>query len=438
MKPITLIWIGFFLIGLCFPLLAQPDGKTYTLDQLYQKALDHAEKIGIAEEEVAVAKYLRKQALSVLIPTLTTFGNYQYYSEKKEADGSLIQPQWDSSYGVAIGQSFTLNGRELTALKIAEQSIERSDYDLHSAKEIYLYNVASAFFDVAKSRQAVQIAQASVKRLTTYKEAVSTRLNLGDVSKTELFRTEAELASANAELLKSQNVQKLARAFLARLTGVDMPIKIVEQEISGTQPEITNLNELIKAAFDHRAELKSDAQSEAIALKQIKYVKGAYWPRVEIKGSYTFFEQDPEAAISLEDSGSIGASLTWDIFDGGLRSSQVSEARSRHKQARLSLEDAKRDVAVQVEEALLNWQTQQSVIASFESSLRYAQENYDASIRLFENGMANSVDVMDANTLLVTSQRQLAEARYNLQLAVLGIERSTGMFLSTIESRIFD
>ncbi len=438
MKPITLFWIGCFVFGLCSPLSAQPDGKAYTLDQLYQAALKHAEKIGIAEEEVAVAKYIRKQALSVLVPTLTTFGNYRYYSEKKEAGGSLIQPQWDSSYGVALGQSFTLNGRELTAFKIAEQSIKKSDYDLRSAKEIYLYNVASAFFDVAKSQQAVQIVQANVKRLTTYKDAVSTRLKLGDVSKTELFRTEAELAGANAELLKSQNVQKLARAFLARLTGVEMPFSIVEPAISAAQPEITDLNELKNRAFDHRAELKSNAENEAIAAKQISYVKGAYWPRVEISGSYTFLDQDPDSEFVLEDSASIGASLTWDIFDGGLRRSQVGEARSRHKQARLTLEDAKRDVAVEVEDALLNWQTQQSVIASFESSLRYAQENYDASIRLFENGMANSVDVMDANTLLVTSQRQLAEARYNLQLAVLGIERSTGMFLSAIENRIFN
>ena len=436
MKPIKLIWIGIFVIGLSGPISAQPVRVEYTLDQLYQAALKNAEKIGMVKEEVSAAKYVRKQALSVLTPTVSTFGNYQHYSEKKEAYGTLLQPRWDSSYGVAVGQSFSLNGRELTALKIAEQDIEKSQYDLQSTKESYLYNVASAFFDVAKSQQAVQIAEANVKRLTTYKNAVEARMKLAEISKPELFRTEAELSSAIAELLKSQNANKLACAFLSRLTRIAIPFSIVETDTAVVQPDVTDLDELKKIAFDHRSELKSDTCSESIAAKQISYTKGLYWPQVELKGTYAFFEQDPDADMTLDDSASVSAGLTWNIFDGGLRKSQVGEARARHRQAGFALEDTKQDIAVEVENALLNWQTQKSVIASFESGLRYAQENYDASIRLFTNGMANSVDVMDANTLLVTSQRQLTEARYNLQLAVLGIKRSTGVFLSEIEHRL--
>jgi outer membrane protein len=101
-----------------------------------------------------------------------------------------------------------------------------------------------------------------------------------------------------------------------------------------------------------------------------------------------------------------------------------------------SLEDARRTVAIQVEEAWRNWKTQQSVIQSFESQLLYATENYTAVTRLFVHGMANSVDVMDANTLLVTSERKLSESRYNLQIDVLGIERSTGVFLDGIRGRL--
>ena len=430
--PFALVFI--MIICLCHPVFAQSVKKAYTLNELYLSALTHAEKIGIAKEAVAIAEFTRKQALSVLIPTASAFGSYQHYSEKKELMGEVIQPEWDGNYGVKIGQSITLNGRELTALRIANQGIEKSNFDLDAAKEKYLYNVATAFFDVAKLHQAILIAEANVVRLTTNKNAVATRLKLGDTSKTELFRIEAELANANATLLENKNQQKLAKAFLARLAGLKRPFEIKEPKISLKRLKATELDELKQMAINNRAELKSYTAAEAISASQVDYAKGAYWPRLSVEGTWMSLEQEPDPV--LKDSASIGANLTVDIFDGGLRKAQIGEARVHQKQARLSLEDAKKDITIEVERTFLNWQTQKSVIVSFESQLRYAKENYDASIQLSEHGMANSVDIIDANTLLVTSQWQLAEARYNLQLAILGMEHSTGVFLTNIEKHI--
>jgi outer membrane protein len=426
------------IISLGKPVFAQPnkqsDKKEYTLNECYISALKHAEKIGIAKEAVAIAEFTRKQALSVLIPTFTALGTYQHYNEKKEAHGNLIQPKWDGSLGVSIAQSVTLNGRELTALHIAEQGIEQSTFDLEVAKESYLYNVASAFFDVAKLYQGVLIAKANVVRLMTYKNALVTRLKLGDTSKTELFRTEAELANADAQLLATKNQHELAKAFLARLTGLNAPFGIKEPQISVMRLKTTELTGLKEVALNNRAELKSYMAAESISAKQVNYAQGAYWPRLGLEGSWIFFEQEPDPM--LKESAWLGANLTFDIFDGGLRKSQLSQARALQKQARLTLDDAKNDINIEVERAYLNWQTQQSVIKSFESQLRYAKENYNASVQLSEHGMANSVDIMDANTLLVTADWQLAEARYNLQLAILGIERSTGVFLTAVERRL--
>lgn len=436
MKSSTLLIISAILIGLCGPVFAGPAGEQYSLDQFYRSALAKAEQIGVSKEAVAIARYTRKQALSVLIPTFTAFGDYTNYGDKKVMEDTIIRQEWDSSYGVSIGQSITLNGRELTALRIAEDGIEKSTFDLDATKESYLFNVATAFFDVAKTQQAILIAKANVARLQTYKNAVATRLSIGEVSKTELFRTEAELASADAHLIEAENMHKLARTFLARLTGLALPFEIVEPEITLDNLNTTELNELKKNAVNNRAELKSFALEAAIAEKQIKWSKGAFWPRLSVEGIWARLDQEPEPEYMPNENTSIGANITMDIFDGGLRSAQVSEARAQQKQAQLSFEDATRNVHIEVEQAYRNWQTQQGIIASLESQLRYAKENYSAFTHLFENGMANSVDIMDANTTLLTAERQLSEARYNLQLSILDLERTSGIFLTTIEGRI--
>ncbi len=435
MKTSTLIFSILVLIGLHVPASpAHAVDARYTLDELYRSALAHAEQIGIAREAVSIAEYTRKQALSVLMPTVTAFGDYRRYSEEKSAGTTTLQPLWDASYGVRLGQSFTLNGRELTALRIAEQGIDRSRADLDSARATYLFNVASAFFDVAKTQQAVEIAKANVVRLQTHKNAASRRLKLGDAAKTELFRTEAELAVANAELIQAQNGLHLARAFLGRLTGIETSFEIVECQSPPARLETAGLDGLKRLADANRPELKSLDLGEAIAANQVKYTKGALWPRLSVEGAWMRLEQDPDPY--LDESSYLGAGVTFDLFDGGLRRSQVSESRARRKQAELAFKDARRSVAIEVEQAWRNRQTQKSVIQSFESGLRYATENYAAVIRLFAHGMANSVDVMDANTLLVTAERQLSESRYNLQLTALELERSTGIFLNGIRERL--
>ncbi|MCP4747710.1 MAG: TolC family protein [Desulfobacteraceae bacterium] len=407
----------------------------YSLVQLYKAALDHAEQIGIASQSVALADYVRRQALSVLKPRLTAAGAYTRYSEEKNVSGVNLQPEWDGSYGLTISQSFTLNGRELTALRIAEQSIEKNRSDLASVQEAYLFSVASAFYDVAKAQQTLIIAETNVKRLKTHRDAVTVRLELADVTKTEMFRTQAELATAEANLIQADNQLKDARAFLARLTGLNELRKIRETTTCAAVPAaIDDLSVLKNRALANRPELKSFALTQAIAENEVKYAKGAYWPRLDIQGSWMRLEQKPEPAF--DESIYAGATLTVDLFDGGLRRSIIGEARIRQRQAILRRKDAEKDIFIQVEQAWRAWQTQQGIIKSFESELNYSRENYNAVAKLFKHGMANSVDVMDANTVLVTSQRKLSDARYDLQLAALAIQRATGTFLTGIKPAI--
>jgi outer membrane protein len=56
-------------------------------------------------------------------------------------------------------------------------------------------------------------------------------------------------------------------------------------------------------------------------------------------------------------------------------------------------------------------------------------------LKQFQHGVANSVDIMDANTLLVTAERQFSDADYTYQLAILKLNRSQGVFLSLLEEK---
>ena len=66
--------------------------------------------------------------------------------------------------------------------------------------------------------------------------------------------------------------------------------------------------------------------------------------------------------------------------------------------------------------------------------LVYARDNFRAVTRQFEFGLSNSLDIMDANALLVSAERKAASAAYNYQYALLVMKKATGTLLKPMPS----
>lgn len=406
-------------------------GRTYSLPDLYQAALRSSEEIKISQEDLFIAEKDRDRAISVLIPGVSFFGEHKDYSEKKTSEGALIQPQWEKSWGIRVAQSFTLNGRELTAFGIAEDNIEKSKYDLYAVKEEYLFQVASAYYDVLKAMRAVEISKANLNRLEKHREAVSIRLRLEEVAKTALYRAEAELSQSRADLISATNNLRLLKVILARAAG--LPSTVYQITGPGEKEmffEGGNLDELKKTGLENRAELKSLAIQKQIAEDMVSVSRSAYWPTLAAEGTFLKMEQDPSSPY--KESFSLALKLNFTLYDGGLRDAEVKQSLSQKRQAELAVESLSKQIAVETEQAYLELLTHQSVLKSLQDQLEFARENYNAVSKQFQYGLADSVDVMDANTLLVTSEKQLSESGYSFQLALLKLKRAQGTFLKEL------
>ncbi len=406
------------------------EGRTYSLSDLYGIALKTSEEIRISEKSLSIAEITKEKAFSVLIPGVYAFGDYTRYTEKKSFDDALFQPEWAVSYGLKASQSFTLNGKELTAFRMAENNIEKNKYDLFSVKEDYLFRLASAYYDVLKSMKAVEIAQANVERLEKHRQSVSARLRLEEVAKTALYRAEAELSQSRTGLISAKNNLKLAKTVLSRIVGLPGLYEIREPGAKEHFLADTDLEALKAEALANRAEIKSLQMQEKVSDNMVEISRGAYWPAVSVEGTYLKMDQDPSSPH--KDSMSLGLKLSFSLFDGGLREAGVRESLEQKEQVRLSLENLSKQIAVQIEQVYLELMTHQSILKSLADQLEFAKENYNAVTKQFQYGLADSVDVMDANTLLVTSEKQLSESGYGFQLAFLKLERAKGTFLKKI------
>ncbi|HCX90627.1 MAG: hypothetical protein COW04_02670 [Deltaproteobacteria bacterium CG12_big_fil_rev_8_21_14_0_65_43_10] len=414
--------------------------EEYSLADLYRIALERSERIKLSEEDLYISERTKDKAISVLFPRLSTFGNFTGYSEdKRSATGAVIQPDYSTSWGLRLDQSLSLSGRELDAFKISKDNIEKSKYDLDAVREEYIFGVSSAYYDVLRVKKAVDIARANVERLTKHRDAAAIRVRVGEVTKTVLLRAEAELSGAQSELIRGENALSFAKTVLARVVGLtgDYDLKEVpegNQYPAGYKPEDA-LGPLKEAALSERAELKSLDIQKKIAGDQVKYARGLYWPTLSIEGVYLGRDEDPASAFINRESIYAGIKLTFPFFEGGLRRAEVMEAMAKQRQANLIYEDLRKRINVEVENAYLDYMTQKGVLKSLEDRLAFARENYSAISRQFEFGLANSIDVMDANTLLVTAERQLVDAAYNYKLSILRIERVTGRLMKRVTGK---
>ncbi|MBU4321532.1 MAG: TolC family protein [Thermodesulfovibrionales bacterium] len=431
MKKIVFFVLFILLLG------ANCYAVEYSLEDLYRIALERSERIKISEEDLFIAETGKDKAKSVLLPKLSAFWNYAKYTEEKRSSaGSVIQPEDSAFWGLRLDQSVSLSGRELTAFKISKEGIEKSRYDLHAVKEAYVFSVASAYYDALRAKKAAEIARANVERLTKYRDAAAIRLKVGEVTKTDLLRAEAELSGAQAELVRAENNLKLTKAVLARVVGLNGDFEIKETVYSMQHTEGAEyLQSLKQAAMSERAELKAVGLQKKIAEDQVKYTKGSYWPTLSIAGVYSRRNEDPASAFLNKESIYGGINLNFAFFEGGLRKAEVGEAEARQRQAELIYEDLKKTVGIEVENAYLDFQTQKGVLKSLKDQLTFASDNYNSVSRQYEFGLANSIDVIDANTLFLTAERQVADAGYSYQLSILRLQRTTGVFLKTTVSQ---
>ncbi len=400
--------------------------ESYSLQQVLRMASERAERLRLAEEDLFIVQLQKDKAEAALIPKLSLYGSYTRYSEDRYSVGNmLLQPEQSYAYGIRLDQSYSLGGREFKLHEISRGNIEKGRLDILTIRQEYLMNVATAFYEVLRMRRYVEIARSNLERLQRHRDATAIRLKVGEVTKTALLRAEAELSGAKTELIKAENGLSLAKAILARLAGIEGPFTLNEPEQT-SDLDILDLQALKAEALERRSEVRSALIQHRLSVEQIKVAEAAYYPSLSLEAVYNRADMSPASLNLVKETLYGGIKVTFPLYEGGQRRAEVKEAETKMRQALLQIEDIKKAVSVEVERAYLEFVTYKNSLRSNEAQVAFARDNYNAVSRQFEHGLANSLDVVDANNLLVSSEQRLAETTYNLRLSHLKIKRAVG------------
>lgn len=405
------------------PLFAQD--RVITLDEAYKTAVDNHEAVKIAGEAVSQAQSNLDKTTARILPNLTVEGTYTRYNEQKSSGSFVTQPEDNSKVDIRVTQPLYTGGREWANRRQARALIEKSKEGVELSTENVLRATARAYFGLLKAQKDVEIKDAALKRADERRKVADARFKVGEVTRSAVLRAEAELAGAEAELITSKSNLLDARNNLKRILGVTEDFAVVEPAQHGSVEGDTET--LVKRALDSRNDYKQSILDQRVASEGITFAKGNFYPQLKLEGLYSWRDQNPQTTFFQEDSLSASLILTYPIFEGGLRRAEVAEARSKFREAEFRKLGLRRDIEIEVRDAINNVESFRAVIDSFTKQVSFAEEDYRMVFEQFKFGIATTVEVIDSDTTLVQAQRSLANAAYDLQLSIIELKYRLGI-----------
>ena len=326
--------------------------------------------------------------------------------------------------------------------------------------------VVTAFYQALLAQERARVLEKRVERAEETLQEVSTRVEGGVVPKAQRLGAEVERSNARTQQIQARNGARLARDNLKRTIGLSpqRPIELrgslEDQREDGLQQistETISMSKAIDQAIENRPDLKRARLNEELREIEKEASRAAFFPRVEAVANFNYSGRVPDDRSRVQTTNpkdptdpfyfrqqqrdffsddfwnpsfSVGLQLNWNLFSGFQRSSRVQQAEIQRKRARLQRERLRRAVTVEVRSALRDLEDARERIASQETTVRRAEQNYEHVSERAEQGVASPVELREASDQLDQSRLNYLQAVHDYLVARSDLETALGQPLT--------
>ena len=430
-----LVLFVFACLFLPFPAqaAAEEGEERLTLQQAYLTALEHNREIASSRENVEQSRHRVDEVASQLYPQIAATGQHTRQKELQEdrmsptTDTIPGTPEHYSTLSLNLDQHIYQWGRVWSGKRAAEEFLEGTRQGHARNVQEILFQVTSSYYAVLLAERHVEIAESSLKRAERHLEQARSRYEVGVVTHTDVLRAEVQVAQAAEELERARNDMDLALEDLALHMGVMQVERDLAEPEEMRPSRDPDMDELYSRALDNRRDL-DQMQRRASALEEnVQQQRADYFPRLSAHGSYTRTDE-PDIFQDNRENWEASLRLSYPLFQGGRDRAELHKARSELAQSQAELGHMRQQIRNQVRSVHLDIRTQRRVIQQLEKQVESARSHYEQVSAQFEEGVASSVDLVDALTALNEAENRLAQARFDYQLDQVRADLVTGIF----------
>jgi outer membrane protein len=361
------------------------------------------------------------------------------FGPKVHVDASALR--YDSAYvvmGFPVHDIFTWNVTAMVtqpltpllaiydAYKVRELGVDIAGIEREAIRRDTASRVVESYYRLLEAERLAEVAVASVDQLQAQLRQANSFHTNGIVSRDDVLRAELAVANAQQRLIQSRARVTLERSMLAVLMGMPPDSPIDAQPLPSDTPPPRDLLTLERAeqlGEAQRVELREVDRRIQQSERDVHLAWLKLAPEINAVAAYVHNEGSP---FNPPNSGYVGATASWDVWDWGTTTSGISAAQSRRRQAALARSKLDDQIRLEVRQAFVGVGAASEAIAVAQASVAAAEENFRLVKKRYEANSATSFDVTDAEALLTQARGQSQTALYEYLIARGALRRAMG------------
>ncbi len=414
-----------------------------TYDELINLTLKNNLTIKTYQEKLKQAEYKEKEIFYGILPQLKFSGRY---SRLSRIDPFVIQLPFvpgtpeikvyeplEDNYYTRLSLDFPLftGLRQINSIKAQEKFVDASENEMKAAIKDIVYKSKELYLKLYYANQILKLIEANIQYLDNQKRIAENFYQNGLLQKNDVLKLDIAATQALIKLSEQKNLINKLNLSLCQLLNFDLNTKIIPED---------NLNDLqSRVDKSDYFEIDSDQKPEINALENVikanRYLKnvaiGSFFPNVFLNAGYDYAKPNTRYFPILNKW-----KYTWDVslifqftlWDWMLPKYRLQQIDAQLNQLEFQLTQSKTKVNAEQKEVLNKLKVEKEKISLYEKELQFASENLRIVENKFNQGLATSTDILEANKFKLEAEVHLEETKVNYILMVEELKKLNGQY----------
>lgn len=423
------LWASSFMAGAHGQSLVQLIEQAQVNDAAWQSA----------RAQLDATIYQSEQAKAGLLPQIGVQLGSQYSDSRTRYDyaGTALRSNLNAAQHSAALQATQplYNPSNFATYKQGQRNVDLGYAQIQAQAQDLLIRTAKAYFDVLAAQDALRLVQSQKQATAEQLEYAQRNFEIGTSTITDTREAQARMDLVLAQEIAAQNDVQVAQAELDQLAGADSHVQPwpLKQPVRLPTLEPGEMTSWLAQADAQNPSVQQARIALDIAKLETEKAQAGHKPTVDLQASYAQ-QRNPNGSMASQgmtnmrsNVGTVGVVMNIPLFAGFAVQNRVKETVSLEEKARADLEDTKRQVAQAVRTAYFGVQSGYGQVRALEAAVASSQSALEANLLGYEVGVRINMDVLNAQSQLYQSQRDLAQARYNLLLGHLQLRQASGL-----------
>lgn len=429
-----------FIILLFAATIISAQNKTLSLEESIRIGIQNSKELIISKSKTRFAAAKISETTSQMLPQLKFSASYARLSDVPPFEVVVpfapmpikIQDVILDNYNLKLSlQQPLFTGFRLGSLKsAAEYNYNASELEFDAATNDYAVQINEAFWNFYNSEKVVELIKEQLVSAEKHLADTKNFLDNGLATMNDVLKLEVQNSNIELKLIEAENNRDLARINFNRIIGFDLNAETqISVDSINPAPENFEVQNLIVEAKNNRKEIKSLESKVLASDESISAANAGWFPSIYLFGNLYYNKPNQRimpAKDEFKDTWDVGVSLNWDLWNWGYTSAQSTQATELKLQAETSLAQLKDVIETEVIKEFLNYNKALKKVEVANKSVEQASENYRLTVDKYDQQLASSSDLIDAQAYLLEAETNLTSALVSFQISKAKLNNAVG------------